>query len=167
MKSTTLFRSAFSASGVTEMSTWFAASTGTLVSCETRTGSSLTPSRLAHSLERSQAGPDQCSPLPVVFSTSQGALARTATRNVPDFLIASMRALLPAAGTSWAHAPGTGEKTIEKDSARSTLARPFALVIFASPVSCILVDKFGEGNDFRKGPRPRTAAAAAKAAIRL
>src|SRR5580704_5842851 len=86
------------------MSTWLAASTGILVSCDTSTGSSFTPRRLAYSLESSQAGPDQCSPPPVVFSTSQGALASTATRTTPAFLIASMRGLLPGAGTSCANA---------------------------------------------------------------
>src|SRR5579863_1237059 len=81
-KSTTGSRSGVSASGVIEMSTWFAASTGILVSCETSTGCSFTPSRLAYSSDSTQAGPDHCSP-PVVLSTSQGALASTATRSAP------------------------------------------------------------------------------------
>src|SRR6478752_990666 len=49
MKSTTGVRSGVSASAVIEMSTWFEASTGILVSCETRTGSSFTFRRLAYS----------------------------------------------------------------------------------------------------------------------
>src|SRR6516165_3590812 len=115
MKSTTLSRSGVCANGVTEMSTWLAARTGTLVSCDTSTGSSFTPRRLAYSSDSSQAGPDQCSPPPVVFSTSQGALASTATRSTPAFLMASTRALLPGAGTSCA---GTGSDVA------ATSARP-------------------------------------------
>src|SRR5437667_4166664 len=99
-KSTTLRRSAVSASGVTEMSTWFDASTGTLVSWLTGTGSSLTFSRLAYSLARSHAGPLHASPDPDVFSTSHGALASTPTRSTPAFLITSTRALAPGAGTA-------------------------------------------------------------------
>src|SRR5437016_10295074 len=98
-KSTTFRRSAVSASGVTEISTWFDASTGTLVSWLTGTGSSLTFSRLAYSLASSHAGPLQASPDPVVFSTSHGALASTPTRRTPAFLIASIRGLVPGAGT--------------------------------------------------------------------
>ena len=83
----------FSRSGVTDsgeivMSTWFDASTGTLVSWETGTASSFTPSRRAYSLASVHPGPTHCSPLPVVFSTSQGGLASTATRNTPAFWIA-------------------------------------------------------------------------------
>src|SRR5262249_10783708 len=44
-------------------------------------------------------GPLHASPLPVVFSTSHGALARTPARSTPAFLIASMRGLVPGAGT--------------------------------------------------------------------
>src|SRR3954471_16488133 len=84
------------------MSTWFDASTGILVSCETSTGSSFTFRRLAYSFARSHAGPDQCSPPPVVFSISHGAFASTPTRKAPAFLMASTRGLLPGAGTSWA-----------------------------------------------------------------
>src|SRR5579872_6856717 len=108
------------------MSTWFAASTGTLVSCETRTGSSLTPSRLAHSLESSQAGPDQCSPLPEVFSTSHGALARTPTRSAPAFLMASMRALFPGGGTSCARTWAAGDKNTARDNTAKERAKSAA-----------------------------------------
>src|SRR6516225_10964628 len=127
MKSTTLSRSGVSASGVTEMSTWLAASTGILVSCDTSTGSSFTPRRLAYSSESSQAGPDQCSPPPVVFSTSHGALASTATRSTPDFLMASMRALLPGAGTSSASVGNVVDAT----SARPAISAfsPFMIVL--------------------------------------
>src|SRR5437773_11414188 len=99
MKSTTFNRSAVSASGVTEMSTWFDASTGTLVSWLTGTASSLTFRRLAYSFARSHAGPLHASPDPDVFSTSHGALASTPTRSTPAFLIASTRGLTPGAGT--------------------------------------------------------------------
>src|SRR5579872_3015967 len=136
------------------MSTWFAASTGTLVSCETRTGSSLTPSRLAHSLESSQAGPDQCSPEPVVFSTSQGALARTPTRKAPAFLIASMRALFPGGGTSWAcngkaGDTNTARNNTARDRAKNASARIlFGIIPFLPFVSCRLVDKLEKRNEF-------------------
>ena len=104
-KSTTFSRSGVAASGVMLMSTWFDASTGTLVSWLTSTASSLTPSRRAYSLARSQAGPSQASPAPPpVFSTSQGELDSTPTRKAPDFLIASMRGLAPGAGTGCASA---------------------------------------------------------------
>src|SRR5262245_10881379 len=99
MKSTTFRRSAVSASGVTEMSTWFDASTGTLVSWLTGTASSLTFSRFAYSFARIHAGPLHASPWPDVFSTSHGALARTPTRSTPAFLMASTRGLVPGAGT--------------------------------------------------------------------
>src|SRR5450631_2124009 len=99
-KSTTFKRSAVSASGVTEMSTWFDASTGTLVSWLTGMASSFTPRRLAYSLASTHAGPLHASPVPDVFSTSQGALASTPTRNTPAFLIASTRGLVPGAGTA-------------------------------------------------------------------
>src|SRR6478609_6224307 len=102
MKSTTLSRSGVSASGVTEMSTWFDASTGTFVSWLTGTASSLTPSRFAYSLASSHAGPLHGSPVPLVFSTSHGAFASTPTRSTPDFLIASTRGLEPGAGTGTA-----------------------------------------------------------------
>src|SRR5215470_155997 len=100
MKSTTFNRSCVSASGVTEMSTWFEASTGTFVSWLTGTGSSLTSSRLAYSFASIHAGPLQASPDPLVFSTSHGALASTPTRRTPAFLIASMRGLAPGGGTA-------------------------------------------------------------------
>src|SRR5664279_1210385 len=106
MKSTTLSRSGVSASGVTEMSTWFDASTGTFVSWLTGTTSSFTLSRLAYSFASSHAGPLQGSPAPVVFSTSHGALARTPTRNSPAFLIASTRGLAPGAGTDTSASAG-------------------------------------------------------------
>src|SRR5215472_18525384 len=100
MKSTTLSRSAVYARGVTEMSTWFEARTGTFVSWLTGTGSSFTPNRFAYSCASSQAGPLQASPDPLVFSTSHGALASTPTRSTPAFLIASTRGLVPGAGTA-------------------------------------------------------------------
>src|SRR5271167_761827 len=102
-KSTTASRSGVSASAVIEISTWFEASTGILVSCETSTGCSFTPSRFAYSSDSAQAGPDHCSP-PVVLSTSQGALASTASRSTPALWIASIRGLAPGAGTSCATA---------------------------------------------------------------
>src|SRR5438876_287873 len=49
-----------------------AARIGTLVSWLTGTISSLTPRRLAYSSASTQAGPENCAPLPVVFSGSQG-----------------------------------------------------------------------------------------------
>src|SRR5207237_9918547 len=99
MKSTTFNRSDVSASGVTEMSTWFDASTGTLVSWLTGTASSFTFRRLAYSFANTHAGPLHASPDPEVFSTSHGALASTPTRSTPAFLIASIRGLAPGAGT--------------------------------------------------------------------
>src|SRR5690242_6661346 len=81
------------------MSTWFDASTGTFVSWLTGTACSFTPRRFAYSCASSQAGPLQASPWPLVFSTSHGALARTPTRSTPAFLIASIRGLVPGAGT--------------------------------------------------------------------
>src|SRR4029450_6495499 len=98
-KSTTFTRSGVYASGVTEMSTWFDASTGTLVSWLTGTASSFTFRRLAYSFASSHAGPLHVSPDPDVFSTSHGALASTPTRSTPAFLIASIRALAPGGGT--------------------------------------------------------------------
>src|SRR4029434_341474 len=98
-KSTTFSRSGVSASGVTEMSTWFDASTGTLVSWLTGTASSFTLRRFAYSFANSHAGPLHVSPDPEVFSTSHGALASTPTRSTPAFLIASIRGLAPGAGT--------------------------------------------------------------------
>src|SRR6266567_6043747 len=106
-KSTPFRRSVVSATAVTEISTWFDASTGTLVSWLTGTGSSLTFSRLAYSLASSHAGPLQASPDPLVFSTSQGALASTPTRRTPAFLIASTRGLAPVAGTGTSARAGT------------------------------------------------------------
>src|ERR1700680_13451 len=81
------------------MSTWFDASTGTLVSWLTGTASSFTFRRLAYSLASSHAGPLHAAPCPVVFSTSQGAFASTPTRRTPAFLMASIRGLAPGAGT--------------------------------------------------------------------
>src|SRR6266404_5915359 len=107
MKSTTFSRSGVSASGVTEMSTWFDASTGTLVSWLTGTTSSFTLRRLAYSLASSHAGPLHAAPCPVVFSTSQGAFASTPTRSTPAFLIASIRGLAPGAGTGTSAKAGT------------------------------------------------------------
>src|SRR5258708_9750166 len=114
-------------------STWLAASTGTLVSCETRMGSSLAPSRLAYSWARVQAGPDHFSPVPLVFSTSHGAFASTATRKAPDFLMASIRGLLPGAGTSCAQAGAAA--AIAPTTAQATMNWP-NLLIFASSLGC-------------------------------
>src|ERR1700692_1941008 len=80
------------------MSTWFDASTGTLVSWLTGTASSFTFRRLAYSFASTHAGPLHVSPDPEVFSTSHGALASTPTRSTPAFLIASIRGLAPGAG---------------------------------------------------------------------
>src|SRR4029434_10493262 len=114
-KSTTFSRSGVSASGVTEMSTWFDASTGTLVSWLTGTASSFTLRRFAYSFANSHAGPLHVSPDPEVFSTSHGALASTPTRSTPAFLIASIRGLAPCAGT------GTAEVVL---SAKASTASP-------------------------------------------
>jgi hypothetical protein len=82
---------------------------------------------VAYSFDSSQAGPDQCSPPPVVFSTSQGALASTATRSTPAFLMASMRGLLPCAGTSCASA----DNAVAATSARlaTSAFSPFMIVL--------------------------------------
>src|SRR6476646_4458321 len=129
MKSTTLSRSGVSASGVTEMSTWFDASTGTFVSWLTGTACSLTPRRFAYSLARSHAGPLHASPVPVVFSTSHGAFASTPTRSTPAFLIASIRGLAPGAGT------GTAAIAVAANDAAShpTIACPKRFDIMPSP----------------------------------
>src|SRR5262252_6238437 len=64
--------------------------------------SSFTPSRLAYSLASSQAGPENGSPLPVVFSGSQGNSPIAAAFKTPRALILSMVGLWPGAGTSLA-----------------------------------------------------------------
>src|SRR5438105_9538891 len=89
------------------MSTWFDASTGTLVSWLTGTASSFTLRRLAYSLASSHAGPLHAAPCPVVFSTSQGAFASTPTRSTPAFLIAAIRGVAPGAGTGTSAKAGT------------------------------------------------------------
>src|SRR5678816_3057622 len=144
MKSTTLRRSAVSASGVTEMSTWFDASTGTFVSWLTGTACNLTPSRFAYSLARSHAGPLHASPVPVVFSTSHGALASTPTRSTPAFLIASIRGLAPGAGT------GTAATAVAASDAAShpTNARPKRFGVMLH-----LLHVMGCGIAHRAGPR--------------
>src|SRR5258706_16285247 len=76
-----------------------AARIGTLVSWLTGTISSLTPRRLAYSSASTQAGPENCAPLPVVFSGSQGNSPIAAARSTPFFLIASTVLLAPGAGT--------------------------------------------------------------------
>src|SRR5438309_6561404 len=116
-KSTTFSRSAVSASGVTEMSTWFDASTGTLVSWLTGTASSFTFKRLAYSLASSHAGPLHAGPCPVVFSTSQGAFASTPMRSTPALLMASIRGLAPGAGT------GTSAKAGAHSASASSSAK--------------------------------------------
>src|SRR5215470_13795680 len=132
MKSTTFNRSCVSASGVTEMSTWFEASTGTFVSWLTGTGSSLTSSRLAYSFASIHAGPLQASPDPLVFSTSHGALASTPTRKTPAFLIASMRGLAPGGGT-----PGVcASAATAKNAPASAPANRFIVLVMAMLFSC-------------------------------
>ena len=112
------------------MSTWLEASTGTLVSCETSTGSSLTLRRRAYSLARIQAGPDQASPpVPVVFSASQGRLASTPTFSTPAFRMASMRGLAPAAGGSCASA---GEKAAPRASSPAAMERSLRMMSCSS-----------------------------------
>src|SRR5215467_13175624 len=133
MKSTTFNRSCVSASGVTEMSTWFEASTGTFVSWLTGTGSSLTSSRLAYSFASIHAGPLQVSPDPLVFSTSHGALASTPTRKTPAFRIASMRGLVPGGGTPGACASAATAKNV----LTSAPANPFVVLVMAMLSSCL------------------------------
>src|SRR5258705_2446675 len=77
-----------------------AARIGTLVSWLTGTISSLTPRRLAYSSASTQPGPENCGPLPVVFSGSQGNSPIAAARSTPFFLMASTVLLVPGAGTS-------------------------------------------------------------------
>src|SRR5262252_4478331 len=132
MKSTTFNRSCVSARGVTEMSPWFEASTGTFVSWLTGTGSSLTSSRLAYSFASIHAGPLQASPDPLVFSTSHGALASTPTRKTPAFLIASMRGLAPGGGT-----PGVcASAATAKNAPASAPANRFIVLVMAMLFSC-------------------------------
>src|SRR5581483_4070879 len=102
MKSITLSRAGVSESGAMVMSTWFEASTGTFVSWLTGTTSSLTPSRLAYSLARIQAGPENLSPLPLVFSGSQGNSPIAPTRSVPRCLIAFTRGEFSGGGPAGA-----------------------------------------------------------------
>src|ERR1700745_3312878 len=126
MKSTTALRSAVSASGVIELSTLLAASHGPFVSWETKIGCNFTTRRSAYSLAKIQAGPDQCSPEPVVFSTSQGALASTPTRSAPALRMASTRGLSPGAGGSCARA---GSDTASKQVAISPLVAIFMFLL--------------------------------------
>ena len=100
MKSTTSCRFGVTDSGAIEMSASPVARIGTLVSWLTGTISSLTPSRLAYSSASTQAGPENCGPLPVVFSGSHGNSPMAAKRSTPRSLISSMVGLLPGAGTS-------------------------------------------------------------------
>src|SRR6266702_5931878 len=111
MKSITLMRSGVTASGEIVISTWLEASTGTLVSCETATAWSFTLNRRAYSLASVQPGPDHCSPLPLVFSTSHGGLASTPTRKTPAFWIAWTRGLL--VGTASSALTGTAKLPIQ------------------------------------------------------
>ncbi len=105
------------------MSTWFAASTGTLVSWETSTGSILTPRSLAYSSLSSHAEPDHLSPEPVVFSTSHGAFASTATRSTPALWMASTRGLSPGFGASCAQPVVAANTAAAAVIARRCLAR--------------------------------------------
>jgi hypothetical protein len=134
-KSTTFSRSGVSASAVIDRSTWLLASTGTLVSWLTNTGCSFTPSNFAYSLLSIQAGPDQASPAPLVFSASHGRLASTPTRSTPAFLMASTRALAPGAGASCADAwpmprPVSASAAAKAAQRRLAIATDF---IFLSP----------------------------------
>ncbi len=47
-----------------------------------------------------QAGPENCGPLPLVFSGSQGNSPIAAALRTPRFLISSIFLLLPASGTA-------------------------------------------------------------------
>src|SRR3954452_5871469 len=100
MKSTTFCRCGVTDRGAMEMSASPVARIGTLVSWLTGTMSSLTPRRLAYSFASTQAGPENCGPLPLVFSGSHGNSPIAAARSAPRFLIASMVGLLPGGGTS-------------------------------------------------------------------
>src|SRR5260370_22831 len=99
------------------MSTWFDASTSTLVSWLTETASSFTIKGWAYWLESRHAGQRHASPRPVVFSTSQGAFASTPTRSTPAFLMASIRGLAPGAGT------GTSAKAGAHNASASSSAK--------------------------------------------
>src|SRR5215831_5691296 len=138
MKSTTFNRSCVSASGVTEMSTWFEASTGTFVSWLTGTGSSLTSSRLAYSFASIHAGPLQASPDPLVFSTSHGALASTPTRRTPAFLIASMRGLAPGGGTPGACASAATARNVPASAPANAFVVLVMAMLFSSFPRCPL-----------------------------
>src|SRR4051794_32300300 len=100
MKSTTFSRAGVMDSGAIVMSACPLARIGTFVSWLTATTSSLTPSRFAISFASSQAGPENCGPLPVVFSGNQGNSPIAAARNTPRFLISSTFALLPGSGAA-------------------------------------------------------------------
>ena len=81
MKSTTSSRFGVTDSGAIEMSASPVARIGTLVSWLTGMISVLTPSRLAYSSAKTQAGPENCGPLPVVFSGSHGNSPMAAKRS--------------------------------------------------------------------------------------
>ncbi len=100
MKSTTSWRLGVTASGAMVMSASPVARIGTLVSWLTATTSSGTPSRPANSSASIQAGPENCGPLPVVFSGSQGNSPIAATRKAPRSLIAATVGLAAGSGTS-------------------------------------------------------------------
>src|SRR5436190_8754666 len=101
------------------MSTWWDASTGTLVSWLTGAASSFTFKRLAYALASSHAGPLHAGPCPLVFSTSHGAFASTPTRSTPAFLMASIRGLAPGAGTGTSAKAGTHKTSASNAKLRS------------------------------------------------
>src|SRR3984885_8966459 len=121
MKSVTLRRSGVTDSGEIVMSTWLEASTGTLVSCDTATGWSFTSNRRAYSLASVQPGPDHCSPLPLVFSTSHGGLASTPTRKTPAFWIAWTRGL--PVGTASSALTGAAKAAMQATTASANALR--------------------------------------------
>ncbi len=108
MKSATSWRLGVTESGAMLMSASPVAKIGTLVSWLTATTSSGTPRRLANSSASTQAGPEYCGPLPVVFSGSQGNSPMAATRRAPRSLIAAIVGLEAESGTSVEAASAAG-----------------------------------------------------------
>src|SRR5262245_29006249 len=102
---------------------------GTLVSWLTGTTSSLTPSRFAYSSASSQAGPENCGPLPLVFSGSHGNSPMAATFSTPRCLMASIFGLCPGAGTSEPASAIPAPRT----TAAATAARRMKLAKVISP----------------------------------
>src|SRR5438552_1486 len=104
MKSTTFSRCGVTESGAIEMSASPVARIGTLVSWLTGTISSFTLRRFAYSFASTQAGPENFSPVPEVFSGSHGNSPIAAALSAPRALMVSIFLLLPGAGTSVASA---------------------------------------------------------------